>query len=426
MLKIRWVLFGCFMLGCLLFAPPAYPLDYHLGLDLGGSYTRHANYLDRGSLGLANQLHFSSERAYSLMWADPNLSFTLKKGVSGYIQADITWENSDVEVAEEGVETELTNAYLSLSKGGASADVGLQTVSFGNGRIMADEVPAAVINLDQGKGYLQLTLAQVLDSSPMAAATLGYRPGYLEKVALFGIWFNDRDNGYANAIPYIYRLLFTPNSDGDLYWVGASTEFFVGGAQFSAVGAYQWGSLRLYNDTISATQDVSAYMADISLEGNLTSWCSLGAFVFLSSGDDTPRRGDVNTFVAIMPYNPRVVIFFDPEFLGRDPDDKMLTFNGGFFGGVIAPGLTLHLESESAFSADGTIATFYAQQDLNDGSRWYGWEVDLELSYAFAKDYTLYVEAAQFSHGDYYESLLNEPLDPATRLSVGIRCQFGG
>jgi hypothetical protein len=190
------------------------------------------------------------------------------------------------------------------------------------------------------------------------------------------------------------------------------------------VGAYQWGSLSLYNDILSTTHDVSAYMADISLEGNLTSWCSLGAFLFLSSGDDTPLRGDLNTFVAIMPYNPRAVIFFDPEFLGRDPNDEILTFNGGFFGGVIAPGLTLHLESDSAFSAETSIATFYAQQDLDDGSRWYGWEVDLELSYTFSQDYTLFLEAARFHHGDYYESLLNEAVDPATRLSIGLRASF--
>jgi hypothetical protein len=421
MQNILRALFACVLLGSWLLVRPACALDYHLGLDAGGSYTRHDNYLDRGSLGLANQLHFSSDRSFSLLWADPSLSFSLKKGVTGYVQADIQWENSDVAVSEEGVEAELTNAYLSLSKGGVSADLGLQRVLLGNGLIMADDVPAAVLNLNQGKGYLQLTLARALDSSPLAAATLGYRPGYLENLSLFGIWFQDRDDAYANAIPYIYRLLFAPESDGDLYWVGASAELFMGGARFSAVGAYQWGRLRLYNDAVSVSHDVSAYMADLSLEGNLSSWSSLGAFVFVSGGDDTPLRGDVNTFIAIMPYNPRAAIFFDPEFLGQDPEDQMLTFNGGFFGGVIAPGLTLDLESEAGFSAEATVATFYAQQELKDGSRWYGWEVDLELSYTFARDYTLYAEAAQFQHGDYYESLLNEPLDPATRLSVGLR-----
>ena len=424
MLHIRRILVLCCVVGTWLVVSPAYSWDYHLGLDTGGSWTRHDNYLDRGSLGLTDQLHFSSDRSYSLLWASPYLSFTPRKGVAGYIQADISWENSDVEVVEDGVEAELTQAYLSLSKGGVSADLGLQTVLFGNGLIMADEVPAAVLNLNRGKGYFQLTLARALDSSPMAAATLGYRPGYFENLSLFGIWFKDQDDAFANAIPYIYQLLLAPRSEGDLYWAGASTEILVGKALLTAVGAYQWGDLKLYNDTAHANYTVSAYLVDISLEGNLTSWCSLGAFLFTTGGDDTPLNRDLNSFVAIMPYNPRAAIFFDPEFLGRDPDDQMLTFNGGFFGGVIAPGLTLDLESEAGLSAEATVATFYAQEDLNDGSRWYGWEADLELSYTFSRDYTLFFEAARFTHGDYYESLLNENVDPAVRLSVGVRCQF--
>ena len=44
--------------------------------------------------------------------------------------------------------------------------------------------------------------------------------------------------------------------------------------------------------------------------------------------------------------------------------------------------------------------------------------------YTFSRDYTLFFEAARFTHGDYYESLLNENVDPAVRLSVGVRCQF--
>jgi hypothetical protein len=424
MLNICRIIFLCFVLGSWLSVPPVYPWDYHLGLDMGGSWTHYDNYLDRGSLGLTDQLHFSGDRSYSSMWAAPYLSFTPRKGVTGYIQADISWENSDDDGVDEGFEAELTNAYLSLSKGGVSADLGLQSVLFGNGLIMADDVPAAVLNLNYGKGYLQLTLAQALDSSPMAAATLGYRPGYFENVALFGIWFKDQDDAYANAVPYIYQLLFAPRSEGDLYWVGAAAEVMVGKAMFSAVGAYQWGQLRLYNDTASARYDVSAYLADLSLEGNLTPWCSLGAFVFVAGGDDTPRNGDLNAFVAIMPFNPRATIFFDPEFLGRDPEAQMLTVNGGFFGGVIAPGLTLNLESAAGFSAEATIATFYAQEDLDDGSRWYGWESDLELSYTFSRDYTLYIEAARFRHGDYYESLLDEEVDPATRFSLGLRASF--
>jgi hypothetical protein len=424
MLPIRRIFFLCVLVVAWPGVLPASAWEYHLGLDMGGRLTWYENYLDRGSLELTDQFHFSQDRSYQLLWAAPYLSFTPRKGVTGYLQGEISWDNSDVDVFEEGFDAKLIHAYLSLSKGGVGADLGQQTVIFGNGLIMADEVPAAVLNLNQGKGYLQLTLAQALDSCPMAAATLGYRPGYFENMALFGIWFQDQDDAFAKAIPYIYQLLFDPQSEGDLYWAGVSAELLLGKVLFTAVGAYQWGDFRLYTETDSARYDVSAYLADLCLEGNLTSWCSLEAFVFATGGDDPPIHRELNTFVAIMPYNPRAAIFFDPEFMGRDADDERLTFNGGFFGGVIAPGLALHLESEAGLSAEAAVASFYAPEDLDDGSRWYGWEVDLTLGYTLFQDCTLYLEAAQFQHGDYYESLLNEEVDPATRLSVGFRYQF--
>lgn len=408
----------------LLPAAPADCSDYHLGMDTGGSYSSRINYLDRGNLGLVEPPHFSRDRSYTLMRAEPFLSFTLQEGVGGYIQADIDWENSNSEAVDEQVEVELANAYLSLSKGAGSADLGLQTVSLGNGLIMADDVPAAALSFKHGRGYLELTLARVLDSSPLLAAAIGVRPGYFEHAALFGIWFQDQDDAFARAIPLIYQVLLAPRSEGDLYWAGVSADLFVGKALLSAVGAYQWGRFRLYNDTASVHRDVSAFLADLSVQGNLSDWCSLGAFVFVAGGDDAPLRDDLKAFVSIMPFNPRAVIFFDPEFLDRDEDAEKLTFNGGFFGGVIAPGLTLNLVSASGLSLETTAAAFYAHQALDDGSRWYGWEVDLGLSFTFGRFYTVYAEAARFQHGDYYKSLLNEKSDPAMRFSMGLGASF--
>lgn len=413
-----------FALSLLAFAVPAWALDYDLGMDLGGSYNSHDNYLGDDGLRRVDRLHFTDDRSYFLIQADPHLSFTLRKGISGYIQGDVYWESTDEEENDEQAGADLTNAYLSLSKGKMTADLGLQTILLGNGLIMADDVPAAVLNLDADKGYMQLTLAQVLDSSPMMAAKIGVHPGFLEEAAIFGAWFQDQDDAFARAIPVIYRVLLEPQSEGDLYWAGVSANLFWGKILFSAVGAYQWGQFRLYNDSQDLRRDVSGYFADLSLEGNLTPWCSLGAFVFVASGDDTPLRGDLDAIVSIRPFNPRATIFFDPEFLGRDETDEELTFNGGFFGGVIAPGLTLSLESESGFSLDLTASTLYAQQSLDDGSQWYGWEIDLGLNYAFSSTYTLYAYAARFQHGDYYESLLQEKVDPALRFSIGLKASF--
>ena len=408
----------------LLTAMPAFPSDLHLGMDLAGSYSSQTHYLDRGDWGLKSQLHFSKDRTFAHLNAAPYCAVTLSKNISGFVQADLDWENpAETTTVDEAV-VDWTKAFLSLSGGRANLDLGLQTVSLGAGLVMADDVPAAAFELKHKKAYLGLTLAQALDSSPMVAATIGYRPGAFEKVELFGIWFKDRDNAFARAIPLIYQVLLDPGSDGDLYWAGVSAQLFMGRALFTAMGAYQWGSFRVYSGSIDSRHDLSAYCVDLSVEGNLSDWCSVGAFFYMASGDDTPLRNDLNAFVAVMPLNTRADIFFDPEFLGRDETAETLTFGGGYVGGILAPGLTLNLMPWSDLSLETTVASFYAQQALDDGSRWYGWEIDLALNYTFGKIYTLFAEAGRFQHGDYFRSLLDETVDSATRVSIGLRASF--
>ena len=78
MTKIRLTLLIILGLSPLLAAMPACPSDFHLGMDMGASYSSHANYLDRGTLGLTDQLHFSGDRSYLLLQAEPYFAFTLQ------------------------------------------------------------------------------------------------------------------------------------------------------------------------------------------------------------------------------------------------------------------------------------------------------------------------------------------------------------
>jgi hypothetical protein len=408
----------------LLTAMPAFASDIHLGMDLSGSYNSSVNYLDRGDWEQKNQFHFSKDRTFGHLSAAPYCALALPQGIGGFFQANLDWENPSEETTDEEAVVDWTKAYLSLSRGGTNISLGLQTVYLGTGLVMADDVPAAAFELNRGKAYLGLTLSQALDSSPMVAATIGYHPGDFEHVELFGIWFRDQDNAFAKAIPLFYQLLLDPRSDGELYWAGVSAQLFVGRALFTAMGAYQWGQFRVYTGPIDSRHDVSAYCVDLSVERNLSDWCSLGAFFYMASGDDTPLRNDLNSFVAVMPLNSRADIFFDPKFLGRDENAEALTFSGGSVGGVLAPGLTLNLVPWSDLTLETTVASFYAQQALDDGSRWYGWEIDLALTYTFGKIYTFFAEAARFQHGDYYRSLLEETVDSATRVSIGLRASF--
>lgn len=146
-------------------------------------------------------IRYFRDRSYLLLSANPYLSFALQENVSGYVQADINWQNSDDEKDAEQCEIELTNACLSLAKGGVSADLGLQTILVGNGLIMADDVPAITLDFSVGSSNLQMTLARVLDSSPMAVVTIGHQPGGFENLAVFGVWIRDEEDAFAKSLP---------------------------------------------------------------------------------------------------------------------------------------------------------------------------------------------------------------------------------
>ncbi len=397
--------------------------DLRPGIEISEAVYVQDNYLDRGDLERVEQFNFTRDVAFNLIAVYPSLSFTLARGFEGYVQGDIYLEHHFDDVEEDESDAELTSAYLSMFNRRASLDIGIQAVQFGNGRILTDEGPAVDVRIKSGDAYLNLTAAQVLDRSPVVGLTLGHTPGFLEQISVFGIWLNDQDDALAQSIPLIFQVLLEPESEGDLYWIGASADLFVGKALFSLVGAYQYGEMTLFNETNRASFDVAGYFADLSLEANLSPSWSAGVFCVLASGDDTPRDRDINAFVSVQPYNPRAAIFFDADFLDFDEEDR-LTFGAGWFGGVIAPGLVTSFAPTEGVRLDATLATFYAQEDLNDGSHWYGWEVDLGISYQVKQYHTIFGQAARFWHGDYFESLLDKKIDPATRLVVGIKADF--
>lgn len=422
---LHWMLIRvAFWFFFLFYALPVWAVDYTIGIEIEGAYTDQKNFLNRDDWARLDYFHFS-ESTYHLQWrATPHISLALKEGIEAFFQTDILFVDTDETDVDEGLNTEPTNAFLNLSNKKVSANIGLQAILLGQGRIMADNVPAAIFEYQPSKYYIQMTLAQVLGGSPMVGAAIGYKPDIFEYLEFFALWFQDKDNAFAEALPLIYQIWLDPESEADVYWIGGSTDLFVGDALFSAVGAYQWGEISFSGNHFTSNTKLDSFMIDLALEGNISEWCSLGAFFFVAGGDDTPLRGDLNSFVAIMPYNPRAAIFFNPEFLDLQVDDERLTFNGGFYGGVLAPGLTLTLAPVADLSMEATLTTLYAQEPLSDGSEWYGWEFDLEFDYTLNDNYSLYLAAAQFTHGDYYKSLLEESTDPATLFTIGLRASF--
>jgi hypothetical protein len=397
----------------------------HLELEISESYNIKKNYLHRDQLERVDDLHFLRDHSYNLVNITPSLLLTAEKHLEAFFSADLFWENPVEDDHSNGIDTELNSAFISLKGSNIRADLGFQPVLFGNGFIMADNVPAAVLHMDFGKGYAEIKGALALDSSPLFGLTLGYRPGYFERMELFGARFSDRDDAFAASTPLIYQLLSDLNSNGTLDYYGASARRFVGNALLSVTGAIQTGQFTIWNGTRQATTDVDAWFGDISLERNFSEWLNIGIFCFYASGEqvEMPLEGKLNALVSVNSYNPRAIIFFDPDFFDNDDADR-LTFGGGFPGGVIAPGIQVTMIAPWGLSADAAWINFYADKELTDGARWYGWETDVEISYKFRDQYQFFVEFARFQHGDYFESRLEETVDPAMRLTVGLNAAF--
>jgi hypothetical protein len=295
---------------------------------------------------------------------------------------------------------------------------------------------AAILNVTGDTTYLEIKAAQVEDTSPMVGAAVGYRPGRFERLELFGIWFSDHDDIFAGSLPLRIQALTNPTSEGNLYWIGASAELFAGPALFSMVAAYQTGRFTIEDTLRNAsppptmlsykyTQDVDAYFIDMSLEGNVVEWASLGAFCFVASGDAKRVNGPLKAAIGINADNPRMTIFFDPDFLDRDNEDRF-SFSGVTSGGVIAPGIGLTLQPLDDLTVDVSAATFFAQEALPSGEQWYGYEIDLGATVRLFEQHALFVDVARFEHGDYFEAWLGRSAapDPAMRVVIGARLVF--
>ncbi len=399
---------------------PAMALEYRFGMGLADAFVSQANYLD------LLEGDFSRDRNYNLLTLSPNLSLSLQKDAFVYISGDFQWRyepNMDAQTAaqDDELDAELTNAYLSLKKAPLELILGVQLVQFGNSLITLDNVPALALNYTRSAWYLNLQAARVLDKSPMGGIALGYKPGPFERVGLFAAWFQDEENALAKALPDFFPI--APNSEARLWWFGADAQLFLGKALLTLTAAYEQGEITLSHRRGSARQDVSAYLADVELQGNLSDRCDLGLFFFTASGDDNPRDHRIESFLSPTPYNARAMIFFDPEWLNHDTEEAVL-FGGATVNGVIAPGLTFSFVPSADGLLKATVASFYPQATAVTDGEWYGWEADLLLSWNLWRDVTGYLQAARFEYGDYFKNHQGAVPDPALLFAIGGRIAF--
>ena len=401
-------------------------LAEYLDLEIGETYTINDNYFDR------EEGDFTRDESCNLFRVSPSLSWAPHQWLHLFGSVDVVWQNP-VYDDNDNLEANLTAAYLDLIGPTARLTAGGIPMQFGKGLIMADETLAAILEFTFGNPYLEVKAARIQDSSPMVGIGAGYRPSRFEYAQLFGVWFNDRDDIIANT-PLLSGL--EHSSSADLYWFGAEAEWFVGPALFSMVGAYQTGQFTVdvtnrsivppfHERTYSVEKDVSAYFYDLSLEANVAQWGTLGAFCYVASGDEELDRDDFGAYTAIRAYNPRLTIFFDPDFIDANNSEQFI-FGGVTLNGVVAPGITLTVQPVEAITLEATAAALYSQKSSTNGDRRYGYEIDVGATFKVMQDHELFLQAARFEHGSFFKSR-QEPggaPDPAFQFVIGARLAF--
>jgi len=377
-----------------------------------------SNTLDRfdGSFD-QDRTDFFAAPFLNLKWAD---TLTL------FLGGDVQWTRlsnpiGDVDYDEEGWDTEWTLAYVNFHQRAVSINLGLQPTVFGSSLITFDNAPAVNASVTVGKWSMTIDAGQVMDSSPMAALKIDFHPGLFERISLFGTWFRDDENAFAQTLPALYQLL-QPTSDGTLWWAGVDADLFVGPLFLTATLIYEQGDIRFKHSLGETQRDVAAYLGDIGLEGNLNEQVGLGFFFFVASGDNEARSGTIHAFLSPLSYNTRAAIFFNPDWLGRDADHTM-TFGGATISGVMAPGVHLTYTPVDQLLLDLTIVTLYPHE-APEGRDYYGWEIDLETIYSFSEHVDLILEAARFEHGNYFNNRQGHTPDASVLLSAGLRLHF--
>ncbi len=397
----------------------AHSLEYGLGAEILNRCYLDDNFWDD------HAADFNRGARYNILSLAPDLSFSQGKAISGYLKADVEWTHLFSPGSRNELEFTLDNAYLSLSHSKAALALGLMPIQFGNGLILAHEEPALTLDYQiTSKVYLELTCARVLASSPAATFSLGYRPGFLEKLELFGVWYQDEGDGFAklaNRSKWLEGL----TSSGNIGWVGIGADLFIDRLFFSGTAMLERGDLTLSNGKRNVPIALSSFAADLNLQYNFSDWFSAGAFCFWAGGDNRLGDRELTAFLALLPYNPHAGIFFNPEFFEWDPEQEKSLWPGGTtLAGVIAPGLRLYVSALENFTVESSATILFPEKKPADERDQYGWETDLLCTYHWDRSKSVFLEGNLFNHGSYFRTAKGGPPDPAGRIMAGFRIFF--
>jgi hypothetical protein len=416
-----------------------FSLEYQAGLLFDEQLSLANNFFDSTS-GKFNQ-----SESDNIIVVSPNLYVAAGNKLNLYLLADLFWTHSWDAAETDELDAEFVNAYLTIRKNKLYSDIGIQTFRLGRGHIMASNEPGITFQYQpNNKFFCTFEAARIIDTSPIISTTIGYKRGFLEKMAVFSAWFQDNDNGFADMLNYqdsaltnrwLYSrnqglwllsqndLLNFSNSEGNLFWYGISYDFFLGDIYLSGIMMIETGSgsitLEYPNRVWEFT--LSSYLIDMDVSYTVNDSFSISTFLFITGGINDDQR-NINTFIAPMPRNDRTSIFFSQHFNDQIEED-FLSKGGIYWAGVIAPGVKINYYLSEKLNTGITLAAFFPEKNPSDERNWYGWEIDTHVSYTIKEKYTLFSEFGFFQHGNFYQYQGRTP-DPATKFTMGINTFF--
>ncbi len=422
-------------LGLLVIAlAPAFAFDVNLGGDAADYFYLENNFIDPAT-GL-----YTPEDAYNLLNFKPGLLFSQGSMFSGYILGDISWLHSFNRHDEiNDYDAEVTQAFFTLSGNKNSLQIGLQPFQLGNGFILFNEEPGITLAYAPSmQYYIKAEAAGIMTSSAIAAMTLGYKPGFLEYIEIFGVWYRDTDKKLSELLNTIPEIVVSDsriiNNKGDLFWFGANGNLLLGPFYLSGCMIYQFGSptitietpilwtggvLHNYSDQ---SVSVSSGLLDLQIDYTFSPDASMGLIFFYTSGDISPTDRNINTFLSPIPFNTRTGIFFSG--FGLIDGSDRIELVGTRWTGVIAPGINFNVRLIENLTLDAILTLIYPEETHTSAQQMYGWEIDSLISYNILKKIDLIFEADIFHYGDFFKTLENSVPKAATRIMIGINGYF--
>ncbi|RJP92416.1 MAG: hypothetical protein C4518_07115 [Desulfobacteraceae bacterium] len=411
---------------CLAFVIVLFPgtgmgLEYRFGWEFFDGFFKENNYLNPATDTEPDTLDY--DNTYAIIGAYPNVDVQFDKNFSAYFQAGVDWTHSWDEEDTDDWDAEVVGAAISYATPKFGADLGIQSFRPGKGLISYNDEPGISL---QYKGWDRAFIKgdgfQVFDNSPMGMLSLGYHPGFLETVELFGAGFHEADDNMSDLFIPFYDGAVSATS-GNIFYIGGMADFFLWDAYVSGIVIRESGSVEIDHATGGQKMDLAAYLMDVEISYPVVDRLSASAFIFFATGDSDPTDGDLTAFMSPMPFNDRTMIFFNGGFARYDVEESVV-LNGVTWDGVVAPGIGLDYQVSPEIVTKMTVALLFPEKDPYNSQSWYGWETDAKVTYEFYPSQWLFFEAGILIHGNYWKNQLGYQPDPSTRLAAGLNLFF--